>query len=244
MAVDQEIAVPCILVLANARLNDGCVLERRNVFLQIGAQALLRNLADDTLTAVGIELHSVLVKRDLEAAVLNVWQRVRTVRMRMVQPSRHLAHAECFVVRRAEEENFLAGGEDTLAQKLGKQFGQPGSAGKDECASGDGFAQSGLDLCKLPLRFRRKHSRRPVINAVLHQIIDQGLHRLTCHQHAALRLQHSHRGPRTAPRGLGWKRRFGKAQLRIAAAQFRGAELLALDAQPIQQFPHLFHVSV
>src|SRR5258708_27370107 len=107
MAIDQEISIPGVFVLADTRLNNGSVLQSRNVLLQVGAKTLDGWLTDHPVRAVGIKLRTVTVKGDLESALFNVGQRIWTVRMRVVQPRRHLGRAEAVVAGGGSEKKHL-----------------------------------------------------------------------------------------------------------------------------------------
>src|SRR5579859_7560187 len=94
MAVNQEVAVPRVLILANASLDDWRILQRRNVLLQISAQPLNRRLRHHSRSAVRIESFSVAVERDLESAAFDFRQGIRKVNVGSMQPHRHLRRPE------------------------------------------------------------------------------------------------------------------------------------------------------
>src|SRR3954451_2355844 len=68
MAVDQEIAVPCIFVLAYARFDNRRILQRRYVLLQIFAQADDGRFCYHTPACIRIKTLSMQVKSDLESS--------------------------------------------------------------------------------------------------------------------------------------------------------------------------------
>ena len=67
MAIDEEVAVRGVLVLADARLGYGRADEQRQTPGEIFAHGFRRFGGDETLAAIGIELRSMRVNRDLGA---------------------------------------------------------------------------------------------------------------------------------------------------------------------------------
>ena len=82
MAVDQEIAVPCIFILADARLKHRRVLQLRYILPQIFSQLGYRRFPYYSHIAVGIEALSVAIKSNLESAALYIGQGIRQAGMR------------------------------------------------------------------------------------------------------------------------------------------------------------------
>src|SRR5690349_5633076 len=126
MAVNQEIAVPRVLVLANASFEDRRVRHCGNVLLQVALQSLNRRWRNYTHAHVRIKRAPVTVKRDLESAALDIRQRIRKIRVRAIQPDRHAGSAENVTAwRRSQKEYLLSRGKYAVAQQVRKQFRQP-----------------------------------------------------------------------------------------------------------------------
>src|SRR5215472_15824251 len=119
MPVDQKIAVRGVFVLADSGLDDRRVLERRKSERRIVARSFGDRRGDDARLSVGINRFSVMVRGDLQAALV--------------------------AGGHAEEENLLPAREDARAQQRGKNLAEPRTAGKDERPSRDGFAATGFD---------------------------------------------------------------------------------------------------
>ena len=101
MAVDQEIAVPRIFVLAYARFQHGRVRQLQYVLPQIYAQAINRRFGYHPRACVRIKAITVAVKSNLESASLNVGQRVGQIGMGTMQPYRHFGRLKIRACRRA-----------------------------------------------------------------------------------------------------------------------------------------------
>ena len=138
MLVDEKVTVPCVFVLAYAGLEDGSILQRRNVFLQIGVQTVERRFRDNTHASIGIKIFSVAIKGDFESTALDIGQGIEQIRMRAMQPDRHPGRTKiCVAGRTPEKKNLLPRGKDTVAQQLREKLRQPWAATVDKCARGD-----------------------------------------------------------------------------------------------------------
>src|SRR5579872_3643852 len=138
MAVDQEIAVRGVFVLADARFDDGRVAQGGEAATQIIAHERKR-FAGNALDAVGINGRSVTVAGDFDAAVLEIGHAVNL--LSDIEPSGKIAGSVAFVSRRrAEEINFLARRENPVAEKLRENPGQPGAASENVIVSAQTLA--------------------------------------------------------------------------------------------------------
>src|SRR5579872_3424767 len=118
MAVDQEIAVRGVFVLADARFDDGRVAQGGEAAAQIIAHKRKR-FAGNAFDAVGINGRSVTVAGDFDAAVFEIGHAVNF--LSNVEPSGEIAGSVGFVSRRrAEEIDFLTRWENPVAEKLRK----------------------------------------------------------------------------------------------------------------------------
>src|SRR5262249_35499131 len=115
MAINKKVAVPRVLILANSRLKNRRALQRRNMLLQVGAQPLDGRQPNHAEAAMRTKVSSMRVKGDLEAAALSLRQRVGQIRVRPMQPDRHLRRTKVHGPRRRpQKENFLPRGKDSL----------------------------------------------------------------------------------------------------------------------------------
>src|SRR6266481_2112271 len=131
--VNQEIAVPRVLVLADAGLNHGRVPQRWNMFLQVGAQLIYRRRRHHTRAIVRIKGLTVAIKSNLESSAFHIRQSVGQAGMSPMQPDRHFRNTKIIRPRRRPyEEDFLPGRKDALPQQRGKDFWQPRAARKNE----------------------------------------------------------------------------------------------------------------
>src|SRR5260370_36449208 len=127
------------------------------MLLKVCGHVVDGGLAQNARAEIRIELCTRSIQGDLEAAVLDVRQRVRTLGMRVMQPGGHFRRVKVFPARRrTEKENLLTRGEDSILQQIGKQLGQPRSAGKDKRSGGDRLSIAGLDGRELGLAPRRQ----------------------------------------------------------------------------------------
>src|SRR5882724_11147727 len=132
-----------------------------------------RRRAHNASPRIRVKLYAVSVKSYFEAAIFNIRERVRQVRMHVMKPHRHARSAKVTAARgRAEKEHLLPGGKDALPQQLRKYFRQPGTTSKDKCAGRDGISSTGLDFSKLAGATGRKNGRHGIINSILRQLTD------------------------------------------------------------------------
>jgi hypothetical protein len=131
VAVNQEIAVGGIFVLAYTGLDDGRFPQRRKAARHIAAHPFRRFLRHDAGLGIGVDALAVPVECDLETAILQIREAVDFVPEK--EPGGHGRGSELQVARRhAEEENLLPAGENLFAEQSRKHFSQPRAAGKNE----------------------------------------------------------------------------------------------------------------
>ncbi len=117
MAVNQEITIPCIFILAYARFKHRRMLQLRYVFSQVCAQIIDGRLRHHSHTGIRIEALSVTVKSNFESAAFDIRQRIRQTGMCAMQPYRHFWRTEIGAARRsAKKKYFLPGDKYPLAQ--------------------------------------------------------------------------------------------------------------------------------
>src|SRR5690606_9863796 len=110
MAVDQEVAVGRILVLADAKFAERPLRQRRKAPRREGAQQLHAGLADAPVAAVGIERRPVRVARDLEAPRFQIRKAVIEVPAVEVGPAGQGRALEARIaLGRGDEGDLLAG---------------------------------------------------------------------------------------------------------------------------------------
>src|SRR6476469_2910752 len=147
MAVNEEVAIPCVLILADARFNDRGLSERWDMFRDKRAQPQNGSLRDNPMIEIRIQSFSVKIKPKLEAAAFNVRQRIRNIWMLVIKPDRHARRFKAVAARRrAKKKDFLPRRKDAAGKQLRKNFGQPGSAGKDEGSGGNPVTFNRLQL--------------------------------------------------------------------------------------------------
>src|SRR5260370_38997582 len=127
------------------------------MLLKVCGHVVDGGLAQNARAEIRIELCTMSIQGDLEAAVLDVRQRVRTLGMRVMQPGGHFRRVKVFPGRRrTEKENLLTRGEDSILQQIRKQLGQPRSAGKDKRSRGGRLSFAGLYGLVLGIRPERR----------------------------------------------------------------------------------------
>ncbi len=131
MAVEDEVAVRGVLVLADAGLDERRAGHRGEAAGEDGAglrQALRRR---EALVRRRVDLRAAGVVRHLEAAVAVARDAVEDP-LAEVDPERAAVLVEAPVARRrAEEEDLLAGGAESRPHEVGEQPAEPWAAGED-----------------------------------------------------------------------------------------------------------------
>ena len=131
MAVDQEIAVGGVFILADACLDDGRTLHRRKPPLDPCTRAGNCAGVGRPIGTVGIDRRAMLVDPDFHAAVLHVGDAVypsRTIDPRWCGP-----RAEAFVAGRpAKVDDVLTRRPNETVERRAEDRRQPGPAGEDE----------------------------------------------------------------------------------------------------------------
>ena len=115
MAIDQKISIGSIFVLADARFDDGSIFQGGETLAEIVASGLFCFGSGSAVRGVGIDRRAMAVDGDFHAAIFQVGHAVNFIAQ--ANPGGHRGRCESSVAcRRAEKENFLAGGENALAQ--------------------------------------------------------------------------------------------------------------------------------
>src|ERR1022692_4833378 len=141
VAVDQEIAVGRVLVLADARLHQGRMPQSGQALAEEIARGGERIGGWDAVGGGRVDGRAVLVEGDFDAAVFQIGKTVGPARIAEVDPHRHGWRSEARVAGRCpKEERLLARGHDAFGEQIRKQFGQPRTAGEYERAYADGPA--------------------------------------------------------------------------------------------------------
>src|SRR5215467_10974241 len=144
VAVDQEVAVRRVFVLADSRFDDGRVFEGRETMRHIVARLLGHPGADDPRLHVGIDHFAVKVQSDLQAALVDVRGTVEFVLHK--EPCWECVRGKARVTgRHSEKELLLAGGKNARAKQRGEDFAEPGATGKHERPGSNGFAAAAFD---------------------------------------------------------------------------------------------------
>src|SRR5260370_7698289 len=132
------------------------------MLLKVCADVVDGVLGHNERPEIRIELCTMSIQGGLEAVVVDVRQRVRTLGMRVMQPGGHFRRVKVFPARRrTEKENLLTRGEDSILQQIGKQLGQPRSAGKDKRSGADPLSIAALYRRQLVLPPRRHPPHTP-----------------------------------------------------------------------------------
>src|SRR5579864_393713 len=136
VAVHDEVLIGRILVLTNARFQQRRLFQGGKTQAEVLAGAGQAFGAGLALAVGGIEEWPAGIVGDFEAPALHHRKAVEKA-LAMVHPDGHFLGVEAYVAGRgSEEENFLAGGADSVANQIRKNFAQPGPAGKYEAVGG------------------------------------------------------------------------------------------------------------
>src|SRR5262245_8185374 len=149
MPVDDEVLVGRLLVLAHAELEQRRSLQTREAISDVVTRDLQGFGTGDSGLGRRIDDRSPGVVRDLEAAPLVPGNPVHEARA-VVRPDRERFFRKAPVARRrAEEKHFLTGRTHALADHVGKQRAEPGTAGEDEVVGRQVTVVGQLDLREL-----------------------------------------------------------------------------------------------
>src|ERR1700691_415615 len=131
MAIDDEMAVGSLLVLADARLDQRSIFHSGKAKSKIFANPLQGHLADNALATRRIERRTARVVCHFEAAAAAAWNPVEKT-FAMVAPNRKMQVGEARISSgRAEEKNVLLGRTDNATQSFREQLAHPRAAGED-----------------------------------------------------------------------------------------------------------------
>ena len=131
MAIDYEVGVGGLFVLADSRFDQWSVFYRGKAEHQIFADSFERSWAYHSLAACGIERGTAGVVGYFKSATIAAGDAVEKT-VAVVAPNWKMIVGEAGISGgRAEEKNVLLGGMDNLAQSFGEQLAHPWSAGED-----------------------------------------------------------------------------------------------------------------
>src|SRR5579863_3568419 len=123
--------VCCVFVLANASLNQWRTFHSRKAVGHVVTQPLETLLAHGSFAQSRIELRTARIIGNFEFTSVGGRNAVDKT-MAVISPHRQLACGETIVSRRrAKEKHILPGGENAVADGLGKKFSQPRTTGED-----------------------------------------------------------------------------------------------------------------
>src|SRR5207342_728431 len=123
MAIDDEIAVPGVLVLADFGLEQRCRGQRGKAPSQEFACVRDPRRGGPTLNGVGIERFAVRIVGELEATTIDIGESV--IVAPEIEPDRQRGRGETAVACSIEIEHFLARGKDAPAEHVGQDAAQP-----------------------------------------------------------------------------------------------------------------------
>src|SRR5262245_52073733 len=136
MAIDQEVSVRCVLVLAHTRFNQRCLRHRRESSGQEFSDFAKQFRRDIAIGSIGINRPTMTVDCNFETAVNQVRQGVQAGGK--INTCRHEWRSKSPVARRwTEEEDLLPRRVDALFEQNRKQLWQPRSTGKDKTPGRD-----------------------------------------------------------------------------------------------------------
>src|ERR1700722_10773269 len=130
MPIDQKIAARSIFVLADARLDDRRIAQRRESPRHVLSHFFSGSFANNARLRVRIDDCSVLVERNLESARLDVRHPVSFVILKHERWKRRGSKPRV-AGRHSEEINLLPRRENALAENIGKKFAKPRAAPKN-----------------------------------------------------------------------------------------------------------------
>ena len=125
MAVDEEITIRSVLVLANACFEKGSVLHSGEAVVEVCANQAERLACNGALITVRIEGGPTTIKCNLESAVLQIGESVEP--FVEIDPRGHPWHGEVRVsCGRAKKIDLLPRREHRSLSSSGKTFGSQG----------------------------------------------------------------------------------------------------------------------
>ena len=149
MAIDQEIAVAAVLILADAGFDELRARQRWKAPRQIAPRLGDAGGGCDPVADIGIDRRAVPVEGELEAAVLDIGKAVGDVATVEIGPARQCGGHETRIAgRRREEEHLLPGREDSASEQRREQLGQPWPAGEDIVRCGQARAAARDDAVR------------------------------------------------------------------------------------------------
>src|SRR5581483_3299802 len=129
MTVHDEMIVGRLLVLADSRLDERCVLHRRKAQAKVLANSAQPIRVDHSFAVCGIERGPSCVVGNFEAAALVSGNAVAKT-VAMLSPYGKMTVVEALSRGHTKEEDILLGGTNAVPDRLRKQFAQPWSAGE------------------------------------------------------------------------------------------------------------------
>src|SRR6266700_5446378 len=172
MAVDQEVAVRGVLVLADAAFNHGGIFHGGEKMLSVPAGFLQPFEGRDSPAGVGVKRRTVPVNRHLKTSVLKVGHAVSLI-VTQVDPRRQRGRLEPWVTRRhAEEEDLLARRKYAVAEQVRKHLGEPRTAGENKDSGVDAVATARRDGGEFPRPLGLTRCRIQILDAAFRSLPD------------------------------------------------------------------------
>ena len=221
VAIDEEIAIGAVFILADARFRHRRRGKGGEAPGHIGAGEGDAVGAGDAVAGIGVHGGTVLVLGDLEAARFEIGKAIDDVAIVPIGPAGQAGGAEAVVTGgRHEEADFLSRREDAAAEQGGEEFGQPWPGGEDEAPGGEGFAGGGGDGIEVGGIGGRADAGLAIMTAGADEAVDKRLDGAAGHEGAELRFVEA-------------EQRVGKIDLGPAALQGGAVQLLERQAEAL-----------
>ena len=141
VAVDEEIAVRAILILADAALGQRGIAQQREAAVAEGDDVGQCGIGRAARLGVGVDQGPMRIARELDPAALEVGKAVIQIAAVEVGPAGHRGAGETRVAGgRGEEEHLLPRGEDAVGEELGEELAEPRAEREHEAVGGEGVA--------------------------------------------------------------------------------------------------------
>ncbi len=123
MAIDEEVAIRGVLVLADVRVNNGRIAQSGESGGDVSVRGRYFVGGHDAVGGIGIERGPVQIESNFEASSFEIGEAVHSAIVFEIDPNRHLWGFEARVTGGdAEEENFLTRRENAVGKQVWKHF--------------------------------------------------------------------------------------------------------------------------
>src|SRR5580704_369349 len=154
MPVDQKIAVRCIFVLADARLDHWRIPHGRKTAGHIFLNYFRFCRCRQARLRVGIDALAVMIERNFQPAAFNVRHPVILILLK--KPRRQSRRSKSLISwGHAEEENFLPARKNSVPKNFGENFAEPRSTSEDKLPRRNRFAVAAFDVVQWTRSARR-----------------------------------------------------------------------------------------